>query len=194
MKKVFCLFIVCFLSLNSFSQKKKKSVLKATSANILAKSDNISAENINNTFYVFANNGKQKDTLSKKSIINAPTDCKLSNFSAKGNKLYSLTWIEKITTQSTNKSEEKTLNNTEIFDTKLKAKVFSNIQTVTKITEKVFLDKLKNASETQERMRNEGFVVSILPTGDLSLKTKTQENKMTYDIVAKKFIDIKGKK
>ena len=193
MKKVFCLFIVCFIVVNSFAQK-KKSVANKSASNILAKSDNVSAENINNTFYVFANNGKLKDTLSKKNITNTPTDCKISSFTAKGNKLYTLTWIEKTTTQSTNKSEEKTLNNTEIFDVKLKAKVFSNIQTATKTTEKVFLDRLKNASETQERMRNEGFVVSILPTGDLSLKTKTQENKMTYDIVAKKFIDIKGKK
>ena len=194
MKKIIYFLCILLLSINSFAQKKIKSAVKTSSSNVVAKSDNVTAEILKNVFYVFAINGKIKDTLFKKSIENAPLDSKIINFTAKGNKLYLLTWIEKQTVQTTNKTEEKTFNNSEVFDPKTKTKVFSNIQTSSKITEKVFLDRLKNASETQERLRNEGFVVSVLPNGDLSLKTKTQENKMTFDAVLSKFIDIKSKK
>ena len=41
----------------------------------------------------------------------------------------------------------------------------------------VFLDKLKNASETQERMRREGFEFFLNADGTITQKNKTQENK-----------------
>ena len=161
----------------------------------MAKADNVSVEIIKNNFNIYILNGKIKDSINIKTVGAAvPTDCKLVSFSAKNNKLYLLTYNEKTTIQSTNKTEEITATNTEIFDVVNKTKVFSNIQKSTKITEKVFLDRLKNASETQEKMRNEGFVTTLLPDGDLSLKTKTQENRMTYDAASKKYIDSKKKK
>ena len=187
--------LISVFCINANAQKKKKSVIKVSKTNVLAKADNVSVEIVKNIFNIYVLNGKIKDSINIKTIgAAAPTDCKLVSFSAKNNKLYLLTYNEKTIVQSTNKTEEITATNAEIFDIVSKTKVFSNVQKSTKITEKVFLDRLKNASETQERMRNEGFVVTLLPDGDLSLKTKTQENKMSYDVTSKKYIDSKKKK
>ncbi len=193
MKKTFLFIIIVSYSINSLAQKKNKKTITSISKTVITQTDGISVEAIKNNFYVLFNNGLSKDTLSK-TVGNKQTDCKIIPFNAKTNKLYLVSWIEKNTTQTATKTEDKTLTYSEIFDTNSKSKVFSNIQTSTKIKEQVFLDKLKNASETQERTRNEGFVVTILPDGDLSLKTKTQENKMTFDLVAKKYIDAKKRK
>lgn len=194
MKKLLLLVLITLSISSSFAQKKKKTVAKALSANILSKIDNLTVEFSKNNLLLFANSGKLKDTISIKSTEYPISDCKISSFTAKGNKLYLMTWNEKATTQTATKTEEKTFANSEIYDVASKTKVFANIQTATKIKEQVFLDRLKNASETQERMRNEGFVVTLLPDGELSLKTKTQENKMTYDVAAKKYVDVKKKK
>lgn len=195
MKNLFLIILIPIFISNSFAQKNKKTNTKTSEKiNIVAKADNLTAEIIKNNFYLFANNGKSKDTLSKKTFENLPTETKILSFKSKGNKLYFLTWNEKTLIQSATKTEDKTFTNSEIFDISSKTKVFTNIQIATKIKEQVFLDRLKNASETQERLRNEGFVVTLLPDGDLSLKTKTQENKMTYDATQKKYIDLKKKK
>jgi hypothetical protein len=195
MKKIFQLILISLFCINLHAQKKNKSVAKNIKTNVLAKVDNVTIEIVKNNFNLYVLNGKIKDSINIKTIANvAPTECKLTSFSSKGNKLYMLTYNEISTTQTTNKTELLTATNCEIFDIGSKSKVFSNVQKSTKITEKVFLDRLKNASETQEKMRNEGFVVSLLPDGDLSLKTKTQENKMTYDIISKKYVDFKKKK
>lgn len=195
MKNIFLIILISILTSNSFAQKKKKTDTKTVEKiNVVAKADNLTAEIIKNNFYLFANNGKSKDTLSKKTFQNLPTETKILGFKSKGNKLYFLTWNEKTIIQTATKTEDKTFTNSEIFDVSSRTKVFTNIQIATKIKEQVFLDRLKNASETQERLRNEGFVVTLLPDGDLSLKTKTQENKMTYDAAQKKYIDLKKKK
>ena len=195
MKKILLLLLISFTCLNAIAQKKGKSNSKVSKTNVLAKSDNVTVEIVKNNFNLYVSNGKIKDSINIKTVgTTVPTDCKLTAFTSKNNKLYLLTYNEKTIIQSVNKTEEITAANAEIFDIVSKSKVFSNVQKATKITEKVFLDRLKNASETQERMRNEGFVVTLLPDGDLLLKTKTQENKMTYDAVTKKYIDVKKKK
>ena len=195
MKKIFLITLLSVFCLSANAQKKKKSIGKVAKTSALAKADNVTIEINKNNFNVYILNGKVKDSILIKPLSGtAPADCKLVAFTSKATKLYCLTYSEKSQVLSTNKTEDITNTNTEIFDITSKTKVFSNVQKSTKITEKVFLDRLKNASETQEKMRNEGFIVTILPNGDLSLKTKTQENKMTFDVVAKKYIDIKKKK
>ena len=196
MKNLILILLVSFLYSNSYGQKKKAVVKKNVATSVLAKTDNLTAEIIKNNFYLFINNGKKKDTIIIKSVDNKiiPTDCKIVAFSAKAKPLYLLTWIEKSTLQSPTKKEDITYTYSEIYEITSKTKSFSNMQTATKITEQVFLDKLKNASETQERLRNEGFVFTLTKDGDIMLNTKKQENKMTFDIDTKKYIDIKKKK
>lgn len=173
------------LSISTYSQKKKKKVTKkAISSLILAKTDDVTAEVVKDKFYIFSSVvNSQKDTVATKIIDskNLPTDCKIISFNVKSKKLYAITWVEKSTTQTDTKTEEVTQNFAQIFDITTKLKTFENIQKSTKIKEQVFLDRLKNASETQERMRNEGYNFSLLPNGDVSLKNKTQERKMTFD-------------
>jgi hypothetical protein len=105
--------------------------------------------------------------------------------------LYLITWIEKITVKTDLKTEDIINLHSEIYELSSKKQVVANIQITKNITEKVFLDKLKNASETQQRVRREGFEFILLPEGDIVLKTKTQENKMMYNPIDKKYVDAK---
>lgn len=195
MKKLLILALVTLLCTNSFSQKKKSTSKKAFASSVLAKADNLTAEIVKNNFYLFVNNGKKKDTITIKSIDKIiPTDCKITSFSAKATPLYLLTWTEKSNTNTPTKTEDITQNYSEIYEITSKTKAFANIQTSSKIKEQVFLDKLKNASETQERMHNEGFTFTLTKEGDVVLSTKKQENKMTFDVATKKYIDAKKKK
>ena len=75
-----------------------------------------------------------------------------------------------------------------------KKQVFSNTQITNKITEIVFLDRLKTASETQEKVRREGFEFVLNPDGTLIQRSKTQENKWVYDKDKMEFVDAKKKK
>jgi exoribonuclease R len=52
---------------------------------------------------------------------------------------------------------------------------------------KVFLDKFKNASEMQQKIRREGLEFKLNPDGTVTLKSKKKENKMTYHPIEKKF-------
>ena len=74
-----------------------------------------------------------------------------------------------------------------------KKQVFSNTQTTNHIVEIVFLDKLKNASETQERIRREGFEFILNADGTITQKNKTQENKWKYNPATFEFVDAKKK-
>ncbi len=195
MKKLFLLILISFLSICSNAQKKKKSTPKVSKTNVLAKLDNLTAEIIKNNFNIYIINGKLKDSINIKTVGTIPpTDCVLKSFTSKGIKMYLLTYNEKSLVQNPNKTEDITATNSEILDVSTKTKVFSNIQKTTKITEKVFLDKLKNASETQEKMRNEGYTFALLPDGDISLNSKTKSSKLSYDLASKQFIETKKKK
>jgi hypothetical protein len=72
--------------------------------------------------------------------------------------------------------------------------VFSNSKLVNNISEKVFLDKNKTASETQDKIRREGFDLVVNTDGTLSQKGKNQENKFSYDAASMSFVDAKKKK
>ena len=85
------------------------------------------------------------------------------------------------------KTEEVVNVHCEIFDVTTKTQVLANTQTTTNITEKVFLDKLKNASETQQKIRREGLEFRLNPDGTVTLKSKKQENKLTYNPAEKKY-------
>lgn len=193
MKKIVFLVLVTFFYCAANAQKKKTTLKKATTT-VLAKTANLSAEIIKDKFYLFVNNGTSKDTIVLKSIDvkNLPSDCKITAFTTKSAPLYIISWTEKTTSKTDLKTEDIINLHTAIYEITSKKLVLSNIQITKNITEKVFLGNQKDASETQQRVRREGFELTLLPDGDIILKTKTQENKMTYNAVDKKYIDLKS--
>jgi hypothetical protein len=190
-KLIFLVLISLFCS--SISAQKKKPTPKNNTSVVLAKAANLTAELVKDNFYLFINNQNSKDTITLKKVnpTNLPIDCKILVFTAKQTPLYLITWNEKVITKTDLKTEEVVQVYSEIFEIETKTMVVGNVQTTTHITEKVFLDKLKNASETQQRIRREGFEFTLLPDGDVTLKNKTQENKFTYSPNDKKYVDAK---
>lgn len=192
MKKIsLLLFIFCF-SHASFSQK-KKATPKST-ANVIAKSDQITAEIVKENLYLFISNKTSKDTIFiKKTEKNIPTVAKITPFTANGTKLYLFTWTEKVTTKTDLKTEDKTIIYSNVYDIIAKKEVFYNTQLTNNIVEKVFLDRNKTASETQTRTRKEGFEFTLNPDGTITQKTAKQLNKWKYDPASNSFVDVKKK-
>ncbi|MBA9073879.1 hypothetical protein GGR22_002046 [Flavobacterium gossypii] len=193
MKKTAFLILLVLTAAFSYGQKKgskKKAAAKPASA-ALAKADNLTAEIVKGNFYLFINNKAKKDTIGIKTVDekNPPKNCTLKGFTAKGIPLYLLTWTEEITTKTELKTEVRTILFSEVYDTASKTKLFSNQQTTTNITEKVFLDRLKNASETQEKVRREGFEFVLTPEGDILQKNKTQQNTFAFNAADKKYVE-----
>jgi len=195
MKNSIVLALVLLFSFTSYAQKKKVPVKTATSSSkgVLAKSENLVAEIKSGNFQVTIDG---KDAIIVKAVDAkfSPSDVKLSPFTSGGTKLYLLAWTEKSLTKTDLKSEDVTSISTIIYDIPNKKEVFSNNQLTNHIIEKVFLDRLKNASETQERMRREGFEFILNPDGTIIQKNKTQENRWVYDAAKMEFVDAKKKK
>lgn len=197
MKKiVFLLTIVMFVNV-SFGQKKKavtkKSVASKTSS---VKVDNLTAEIKGKTFQVtIAEKGKSSDAITVKELNDdlKPSDIKLTSFTASGTKLYLLQWTEKSSTKTDLKTEDITTIYSVVYEITNKKQVFSNFEKTNNIVEKVFLDRLKNASETQEKIRREGFVFTLNSDGSITQKSKNQENKWVFDAVKIDYVDAKKK-
>lgn len=199
MKKNLILIAVLLISIANYGQKKKVAtkapVVKGTPS--IAKVDNLIAEVKNGNFQIsIVEKGKTIDAITVKSVDSkfAPVDGKLTAFTANGAKLYLLTWTEKTATKTDLKTEDIATIYSQVYEISSKTQVFSNFQTTNNIVEKVFLDKLKNASETQEKVRREGFVFTLNPDGSIVQKSKNQENKWVYDAAAVKYVDAKKKK
>ncbi len=195
MKKVILLLLLSFFCTTIYSQKKKTSS-KNTSTSVLAKADNLTAEIIKGKLYLCINNkGSKKDTISIKAIDtkNLPKDCKILAFKSKETPLYLVTWNENTLNQTTDKKEIIETTNSYIFDVSIKSNVLANTQSVSKITEKVYLDKNKTVSETQETVHNEGFIFTLTNEGDVVLNTKKQQKKLIYDAATKKYLEAKKK-
>ncbi len=188
MKKIIFILALVLLS-NSIHAQKKKPIY--TTASVLAKADHLSVEYIKNKLVLFSilKNAK-KDTIFSRTIENniKPLDCKIIAFKVKDTQLYQVSWSENAVSETKDKREDKTQFHNEIWEINSKTLALGNIQTNTKIKETLYLDKLKNATQTSEKVRNEGLVFSLTPTGDVILKTKTQENKLTYDPTLKKYV------
>lgn len=186
---------VALCSVSSYAQKKKVTAKKAvatTSKGVLAKADNIVAEIKAGNFQLTVD-GKEAIVVKTADAKFAPTDVKLKSFTASGVKLYLLTWTEKTLNKTDLKTEDITTVYSNVYEITSKKQVFYNTQLTNHIVEKVFLDKLKNASETQERMRREGFEFTLNPDGTITQKNKTQENKLIYDAAKMEFINSKKK-
>lgn len=198
MKKIILLVLIALVSTASFAQKKKSSGKKPASTattsakGVLARADNLVAEVKAGNFQVTID-GKEALTVKAVDAKFAPTNVKLSSFMASGTKLYLLTWTETIQIKTDLKTEDITNVNSVVYEIPNKKQVFSNTQMTNHITEKVFLDRLKTASETQEKIRREGFEFILNADGTITQKNKTQENKWKYDAAKIEFVDAKKK-
>jgi len=189
MKNIFLFLCVGLLTLNGFSQKRISNSKTPSSASALPKVDNLQIEIKNGKFQVtISEKGKTNDILIIKDVDAAftPKDCKLSSFIASGVKLYLLTWTELSTTKSTNMTEEKTTIYSVIYEITTKKQVYSNYQLTNYITEKVSLGGT-GASETQEKIRREGFEFTLNSDGSVTQKNKTQQTTYVYDKVKIEF-------
>lgn len=196
MKKLFILFAVALTITTSFAQKKKTPAKSSKTASV-AKVDNLTAEIKGKTFQLtISDKGKPTDAIVVKELANdvKPIDMKLSSFMANGTKLYLLQWTEKSNTKTDLKTEDITMIYSVIYEITAKKQVFSNYQKTTNIVEKVFLDRNKTASETQEKVRKEGFEFVLNPDGSVTQKSKNQENKWLYDVAKQEFVEAKKKK
>jgi len=192
MKKVLLLIALVLIGTTTYSQKKKGSKGATTSA--LAKVNNLSVELIQNNLYLFvANKGAKKDTilLKKYEVKGTPIDCKITPFTTKGTALHLISWSENSINETKDKTENKTELYSEIWNTVTKTKPLANIQTTTKIKEIQYLDKLKNASQTVEKIRNEGFAFTLTKEGDVNLKNKTQDNTLSYNASSNVYQNVK---
>lgn len=189
-KGILILFIILCNSANLLAQKKKiKKSGAATSA--LAKVENVSAEMINeNLFAIRANSGVGKDSVMLKTFRenSKPTAFKITPFTSKGKKLFLVSWSENVVTTTKLKTEDALIIFSEIVNFETKSKVLSNTQTTVNIKEIHFLDAKQTVSETLQKVRREGFILNLNPDGDVSLKSKTQENKMTFNIDKNLFV------
>jgi hypothetical protein len=198
MKKIVLIVLIMFIGGASYSQKKKKSGAKKASTTVvakgvLAKIDNLVAEVKAGNFQVTID-GKEAITIKAVDTKFTPTNTKLSSFMASGTKLYLLTWTEVVQIKTDLKTEDITNVYSVVYEIVNKKQVFSNTQTTNHIVEKVFLDKLKNASETQEKIRREGFEFILNADGTITQKNKTQVNNWVYDATKIDFVDAKKKK
>jgi hypothetical protein len=190
MKKIVLFAFIALLSANSFAQKKK-----ASSNPGFAKIDNLVAEVKSGNFQMtITENGKSKDAMVIKSVDAkfVPENCKLSSFTAGGTKLYLLTWSEKTGSKTDLKTEDITTIYSVVYEIVGKKQVFSNTQMTNHIIEKVYLNHTA-ASETQEKIRREGFEFKLNPDGSITQKGKTQENKFTYDAAKAEYVATKKK-
>lgn len=205
MRKSILLLSALLITGASFAQKKKTPAKVASSKTVLTKNGNLTVELLKGKdayrLYVLNGVGKKADTISLERFafdpkstakVTLPENLTITPFTAKGAKLYNITWVEKTLTEVTDKKEDATRTVSQIWDLTSKAQLYANTQTATKITEILWLDKGKNASQTSEKMRNEGFAMTISPDGDLILKNRTQENRMSYDAATGKYVAVKN--
>lgn len=194
MKKSILLLVLLFTVSAIYSQKKKPA--KPAVSTALAKLNNLSVELVKNNLYLFVNNKATKDTMLLKTFTGnaAPKDCKILAFTAKGTALHLITWTESTLTESKERTENRVEVYSEIWNTATKTKPLANIQATTNIKEIQWLDKGKNASQTVEKKRNEGYEFILTKEGDVKLKNKQGETNMVYNASSNVYQNLKDLK
>ena len=184
MKKILLSMCIVLFSVTSHSQKKTAAIKKSSATSVtLPKLENLQVEVINGNFQVaIIEKGKTNAVLIVKEVVDGfkANNCKLSSFVANGVKLYLLSWTELSSTKSALKTEDKTTIYNVVYEILAKKQVYSNYQLTNNIKEQVFLDKNKTASETQEKIRREGFEFVLNFDGSITQKSKTQNINFVY--------------
>jgi hypothetical protein len=202
MKKIILLVALSLCFTTGYSQKKKGAKKSGTPASVLAKVNELTAQLTpkKDRFEVLFG----KDTLFTRKIDlsgnnkpttknnNIPTTCSITPVVVKGTPLYCITWSDNNINEVTDKTEDRIKVYSEIWNPVTKTQVLANVQTTTKIKEILWLDKGKNASQTSEKLRREGFEFSMSKEGEVVLRNKTQENKMVYNPATNVYEDVKS--
>ena len=183
MKKI--VLILLLVSVSAFAQKGKKSTPKksATSTSVSASSsstDGFTVKNEGNTIYIISASNKTLIKKTENSNANI-TNLSIKSFTASGNKLYLISWAEKSLTKTALKEELTTSTINQIWNLETNSMIIENTEFSTMITEKVFLDKNKTVSETQQRVRRGGFGFELASNGDILLKNKSSQDYYSFD-------------
>jgi len=192
MKKIVLLLMVLSVSL-TYGQKKKKKVTEAkASAGALAKTGDASVifDKKKDLFLVVA---KDSMLLTKSRSDFNPTNMKITPVKVKANTFYCVTWNETQKTDSKLKKEVATVTESQIWNPLTKTLMIGNTQKAVDVTEIEFLDRLKTASQTVYKKRNEGYLFSLLPNGDFSLSNKSATTKYAYNEKSARYEPVKKK-
>lgn len=182
MKKT-ALLLTFLMTLNGFAQK----------ATALAKSGTLTLELAAGKFSFLEVKSGKKDVIFSKAyeLKNPPSDAKITPFTSGAKKLFLVNWIQKGTTKTADKTELVTSIFSEVWDIDDKSQVLTNCQKTVNVQEIRYLGPNRDASETVEKIRREGFEFQLQQDGAVILKNKTQQDRMVYDASQKTFVKTK---
>lgn len=197
MKSLLIALLLTLSPTSIFAQKAKTKSGSSTITSTLATFENLKAEIITEQgkqklVISIENAGKKENVILKELITKDknqfPMNVKINSFTVSGVKLYHFSYTENIKTETKLKKEDALVTTNEIWDfSSTKVKILSNIQTISKIKETVFLDKNKTASEEVEKTRKEGFEFTLTKDYEVILSTKTQTNKYKFNPITRRY-------
>lgn len=180
MKKIVLLLMVLSVSL-TYGQKKKKKVTTAKApTGALAKTGDASVV-YNKKKDLFLVVAKDSMLLTKSRADFDPTNVKITPVKVKTNTFYCVTWNETQKSDTKLKKEVASVTESQIWNPTTKVLLMGNTQKAVDVTEIEFLDRLKTASQTVYKKRNEGYIFSLLPNGDFTLSNKSATTKYVYN-------------
>lgn len=192
MKKILIVAIVSLTGLLVTAQKSKKLVTPKNE--VLATLDNVSAEimvqNKIRKLVLFVKNETQTDTLLIKQLPDAkykPNNFSLKSFTTSDTKLYHVSWQEMILVDTKIKKETTSITENQVWNIATKKQLFTNFHKSYYLKETQFLDKNKTASHDVEKKSSEGSEFHLLPNGDVSLFSKSQQSHYVYSVTNDKY-------
>jgi len=192
MKKIFLVALLTITGLQVTAQKTKKPVTPKNE--VLATVDNVSAEiivqNKVRKLVLFVKNETKTDTLLVKQLPDAnykPNNFSLKSFTTSDTKLYHVSWQEMILVDTKIKKETTSITENQVWNTTTGKQLFNNFHKSYYLKETQFLDKNKTASHDVEKKSSEGSEFHLLPNGDISLFSKSQQSHYVYNVANDKY-------
>ena len=190
MKKIALLLMVLSVSLSYGQKKKKKAVAAKSTAGVLAKSGNASVTfNKKKDLYLVV--AKDSMLLTKNRSDFNPSNVKVAPVKVKSNTFYCVTWNETEKKESKLKKEIAAVTENQLWNPTTKTLLIGNTQKAVEVQEIEFLDKLKTASQTVYKKRNEGYQFTLLGNGDFTLSNKTSSTKYTFNEKSSRYEPVK---
>lgn len=193
MKKIALLLLLLSVSF-SYGQKKKRSssskVKAKAPSGVLAKTADASVLfNKKNDLVLVV----LKDTmvLTKSKSNFTPTNVKVAPVKVKTNTFYCVTWNETVKTDTKAKKETAAVTENQLWNPATKTLLVGNTQKAVEVQEVEYLDKLKTASQTVYKKRNEGYQFTLLGNGDFTLSNKTSSTKYAYNEKSSRYEPVK---
>lgn len=191
MKKIALLLMVLSVSF-TYGQKKKKSTASKpkASAGVLAKAGDASVL-FNKKNDLVLTVAKDTMVLTKSKSDFAPTNVKVAPVKVKTNTFYCVTWNETVKTDAKGKKETAAVTENQLWNPATKTLLIGNTQKAVEVQEIEYLDKLKTASQTVYKKRNEGYQFTLLGNGDFTLSNKTSSTKYAYNDKSSRYEPVK---